>query len=451
LDDTPEAMAKAEQDVMNNVQTAAVFAYHVLLKKPQLLVSESFLPRDKIKAAVSQHRLRESQRAAAGKTITPREADDLSSSDDEQPANNNNSNNDNNNKNNVGNAELDDLNDLLGAMEAKQTDASTTGGKSEAEALADDLDALMSAPKQAAPAPPPDVHKKTGGTKSAVSRTQAAASAPTTRRRSRTVSAGSGTPKPSKYADMLREKLTGVTPAKSKTPADAVDDVIAFATAATTASNNNTASSSSNNNNNAPVAPISAVARSSAVQTRKRAASMGQKFNAQKPNNTAAAAPSAKSPPKEKTGTWSANIFKRNKKKTATTSAPSSPQTAGQTWDPSTYAKAKHSAASAAAQNEMRTVKGVFKCATTSTRPPDEFVAAIEQALISTGEVKWKRKSQWLFRCADKKSKVRFEVEVVMVEKLEGVYGIRFARISGDSFQYKNLVTHLMEQIADGN
>ena len=56
--------------------------------------------------------------------------------------------------------------------------------------------------------------------------------------------------------------------------------------------------------------------------------------------------------------------------------------------------------------NEMRTVKGVFKCATTSTRPPDELLAAIERALLASDQLKYKRKSRWLVRCADKKSKV---------------------------------------------
>ena len=108
--------------------------------------------------------------------------------------------------------------------------------------------------------------------------------------------------------------------------------------------------------------------------------------------------------------------------------------TAGSTWDPALFAAAKQkggaAGGAAGGAEALRTVKGVFKCATTSTRPPHELVEGIEHALVVLGTIKFKRKGSYLFRCADKKSKVRFEIEVVNVEKLDGMHGIRFAPYS---------------------
>lgn len=54
----------------------------------------------------------------------------------------------------------------------------------------------------------------------------------------------------------------------------------------------------------------------------------------------------------------------------------------------------------------------------------------------------------WFLFYFDSK-KVRLEIEVVTVEKLQ-LYGIRFARITGDTFVYKKLAEELMADVARG-
>ena len=42
------------------------------------------------------------------------------------------------------------------------------------------------------------------------------------------------------------------------------------------------------------------------------------------------------------------------------------------------------------------------------------------------------------------------DIEVVNIEKLDGLYGIRFARITGDTFVYKKVAEDLMSLVARG-
>jgi len=96
---------------------------------------------------------------------------------------------------------------------------------------------------------------------------------------------------------------------------------------------------------------------------------------------------------------------------------------------------------------EMRTVRGVFKCATTSPRAPDDLMLIVERAIVAVGTLKYKRKSAFLFRCLDKKAKVRLEIEICKIDKLDGLHGIRFGRINGDTWSYKKIAEAIMEKI----
>ena len=71
LDGSTEARERARKQIEGNEKTQVVYAYHTLLQKPQLLVSASFLPRDKIKRAVSAHREAQNKSVVAGAATSP--------------------------------------------------------------------------------------------------------------------------------------------------------------------------------------------------------------------------------------------------------------------------------------------------------------------------------------------------------------------------------------------
>jgi serine/threonine protein kinase len=543
LDNSDEAHEQARADIMANAQTQIVYAYHALLGKPQLLVSASFLPRDKIKRAVSAARNEASAAAAGVSSLATKVAGPGDDDDDDDEGDDDDTSSQSSappppppaypappvtpphTTNAATSADLQDLSDILGEIDGKATHAAPpTSAQQKAQAakqqqqaqaavdaLMGDLDALsatitasghrpvapavtLAAPKvqvtaPRSPPPPagPPPAKATSPPSKKKSTGHEHVSSVETRRRSRTVSAGTGNAKP-----------PATKTAKPK--------VVLFDSSVTAAS----APSSP-----APAAPgqqpppppgqpprsLAAAVAARDVQTRKRSMSLGQRSAPKPPPPALNAIPAEAStsasnltsvaavvtPPREKTSptagsTWTSNLFKRKSKKKeellaeaaaaaaaasssssssstasafATTSptllgaASAEPKTAGSTWDPSLYAKAK-AAASADAQitDELRTVTGVFKCATTSSRPALELVDAIERALSGMANLKYKRKSRYLFRIADKKSKVRLEIEVVNVEKLERLHGIRFARLQGDTFVYKKLAEEVMSGIS---
>jgi len=122
----------------------------------------------------------------------------------------------------------------------------------------------------------------------------------------------------------------------------------------------------------------------------------------------------------------------------------------GHTWDGTTLNDAARRSRSKRTDDEMRTVKGVFKVSTTSLLPPDKMVAKLEEAIRKTaatrpdGTLKAKRKSEWLFRIDDTTRSVRMEIEVCKIEKLDRLHGVRFARLRGDTWLYKQFAEELM-------
>jgi serine/threonine protein kinase len=551
LDNSDEAHEQARADIMANAQTQIVYAYHALLGKPQLLVSASFLPRDKIKRAVSAARSESAGNAAAASSLATNVAGPGDDDDEDDDTSSQSSappppppafpappaTPPHTTGSAATNADLQDLSDILGEIDNKvaQTSAPATAqqkaqaakqqqaAQAAVDALMGDLDALsatitasghhraaaappkvtVSAPRSPPPPPAGAPPAKATSPPSKKKSTHEHVSSVETRRRSRTVSAGTGNAKPPpKALDALKTRISAPKP-----------KTVLFDSAVTVSAPSSPAPAAPGAVSHFPPGQppppppgqpprsLAAAVAARDVQTRKRSMSLGQR-SAPKPappalnaipaeasvstsNLTSVAA--VVTPPREKSptagSTWTANLFKRKSKKkeellaeaaaaaaAAGSSSSSStstaafaatspallsavsaePKTAGSTWDPSLYAKAKAAGAGGDAQitDELRTVTGVFKCATTSQRPAHELADAIDRALTGMTNLKYKRKSQYLFRIADKKSKVRLEIEVVNVEKLDRLHGIRFARLQGDTFVYKKLAEEVMSGIS---
>jgi serine/threonine protein kinase len=512
LDDNEDAREQARNDIMENNQTQIVFAYHTLLGKPQLLVSASFLPRDKIKSAVALAR-NDAAVAAVSSLATnvagPDDDDSLDSSDSHSappppppqtaapsastrppaaaaaaaksaappvPA------------------AMAELSEMLGSLDAAAAAKAAAPAVAPAAArqrhdvddLLNDLDSLSAAPATKAsatkPPPPPPAAAPLSPSVAAPSPPPPTSPPPTspdrkkkslvgnvanveTRRRSRTVSSGSGAskaPASPKLTDVLKTRLGAPKP--KPPPADDATPPPPPPPAAVVLS--------------APAspAPSSPPLRSTDRASPPTLSGSGEMMVA---SSSSAATAAEVVETRQRSTTWATNLFKRkpSKKKgespelqeaaaaeAARVAAPPTPLsasaktaslTANSTWDPSVFAKAKASGAGGASSasasespDDIRTVKGVFKCATTSTRPPAELVTAIEDALTAMTTLKFKQKSAYLFRIADKKSKVRLEIEVVNIEKLERMHGIRFARLQGDTFVYKKLAEDIMAAIS---
>jgi len=93
-----------------------------------------------------------------------------------------------------------------------------------------------------------------------------------------------------------------------------------------------------------------------------------------------------------------------------------------------------------------RTIKGIFTHQTTSVRDPEDVFDSVGQALRQLPELSFKKKSGLVWRCKDKSKGVSFEIEVVRVEHL-GVTGIKFARMGGDVWTYKELTQDVLRSV----
>ena len=125
----------------------------------------------------------------------------------------------------------------------------------------------------------------------------------------------------------------------------------------------------------------------------------------------------------------------------------------GHTWDGTSSLNEAARRSRKRTDDEMRTVKGVFKVTTTSVLPPDHIMAKLEEAIRKTastrpdGALKAKRKAAWLFRVDDTTTSVRLEIEVCKLDKLDRLLGVRFGRLRGDTWLYKQLAEELMAHL----
>lgn len=92
-----------------------------------------------------------------------------------------------------------------------------------------------------------------------------------------------------------------------------------------------------------------------------------------------------------------------------------------------------------------RLVQGLFKAATTTTKPPEEASKLVKKSLSGQGMFV-KRKSPYVFQCIDEDTGVKFQLEVCKILQLE-MTGIHLKRISGDIWKYKSLCTRLVNEM----
>eukprot|EP00003_Mantamonas_plastica_P033176 TRINITY_DN936_c0_g2_i6.p1 TRINITY_DN936_c0_g2~~TRINITY_DN936_c0_g2_i6.p1 ORF type:complete len:399 (+),score=143.09 TRINITY_DN936_c0_g2_i6:893-2089(+) len=109
------------------------------------------------------------------------------------------------------------------------------------------------------------------------------------------------------------------------------------------------------------------------------------------------------------------------------------------------HAAAKIAAMFVAKMNiNLREVKGAFNVETTSSKQPQAICQEIDRVLREAGVES--SGEGFMFTCFDKKSKVRFELEVVKIRNLP-LNGIRLKRLAGDTWAYKKLCQYLTSQM----
>jgi len=96
-------------------------------------------------------------------------------------------------------------------------------------------------------------------------------------------------------------------------------------------------------------------------------------------------------------------------------------------------------------KEEPRTIKGVYKVNTTSTKSAKAVRQEIESALSklrNSEKIYSYESSRYMFKCRsrdDKGNKVIFQLEICIVPGLESLVGIRHSRLKGSSWSYKKI------------
>lgn len=99
-------------------------------------------------------------------------------------------------------------------------------------------------------------------------------------------------------------------------------------------------------------------------------------------------------------------------------------------------------------EDAMRTARGAFNVSCASSRPPRQIMQEIHRAL-TLQRVSFKQATGFSVKC--QKQSVRFEMEISHLENQQGmesaVYVVRFKRILGDLFQYKDLCGKILSEM----
>lgn len=90
-----------------------------------------------------------------------------------------------------------------------------------------------------------------------------------------------------------------------------------------------------------------------------------------------------------------------------------------------------------------RSARGTAQVTCTSARPPKQIVAEVQRAL-TTQRVTFKQISAMVVRC--QRGSLRFEVDVMQAER-NGTYTVRFTRVSGENWQYKDVCARLITEM----
>lgn len=88
-------------------------------------------------------------------------------------------------------------------------------------------------------------------------------------------------------------------------------------------------------------------------------------------------------------------------------------------------------------------LKGLFSMRTTSTKPVGVIRNDLIQVLNNLHLMWIETEAARLFECSEEDG-VQFEINIVKVPWLLGVHGLQFRRVSGNSWQYKNLCSRIL-------
>merc|ERR1711962_10274 len=104
-------------------------------------------------------------------------------------------------------------------------------------------------------------------------------------------------------------------------------------------------------------------------------------------------------------------------------------------------------------KEEPRTIKGVYKVNTTSTKSAKVVRQEIEAALSklrSSEKIYSYESSRYMFKCRsrdEKGNKVIFQLEICIVPGLESIVGIRHSRLKGSAWSYKKICDTVLGMI----
>lgn len=91
-------------------------------------------------------------------------------------------------------------------------------------------------------------------------------------------------------------------------------------------------------------------------------------------------------------------------------------------------------------------LKGLFSMHTTSTKPVDMIRNDLIQVLDNLHLMWVETEAARLFECSEEDG-VQFEINIIKVPLLLGVHGLQFRRVSGNSWQYKNLCSRILTDL----
>ncbi|KYR02959.1 putative protein serine/threonine kinase [Tieghemostelium lacteum] len=92
-----------------------------------------------------------------------------------------------------------------------------------------------------------------------------------------------------------------------------------------------------------------------------------------------------------------------------------------------------------------RVSSGIFKSSTTTTKSPENTIQEVKKVLEDS-PLFTKKRGSYVFICFDDETHVKFQIEIVKITNLE-ITGIKFKRISGDTWKYKNICTELINEM----
>lgn len=92
----------------------------------------------------------------------------------------------------------------------------------------------------------------------------------------------------------------------------------------------------------------------------------------------------------------------------------------------------------------MKTCRGAFNVSCTSSKHPRQIMQEIQRAL-GVHRVSFKPSSAYCVKC--QKQAVRFEMEMSRLDNLESIYVVRFKRVAGEVWNYKDLCSKILAEM----